>query len=89
MFEWELQSEATTILPNADMAILEEKPCFLSNKFVDCKQSSGYRNKGRVNHDSAKVLGEGSIANVKAIDTQDKGQVSTTSSHICEMSPQL
>ena len=72
------------------MAILEEKLGFLSsNKVVDCKQYSRYRNKGRVNHDSAKVLGEGSTDNVKAIATQDKGQVSTTNSDICEMSPQL
>ena len=68
--KWELQSEATSILPKADMAILEEKPGFLSgNKVVDYKQSSVYRKKGRVNHDSPKVLGEGSTANVKAIDT--------------------
>ena len=67
--EWELQSEATAVLPKADMAILEEKPGFLSgNKVVDCKKSSGYRNKGRVNYDSAKLLGEGSTANVKAVD---------------------
>lgn len=72
------------------MAILEEKLGFMSsNKVVDCKQSSRYRNKGRVNHDSAKVLGEGSTDNVKAIATQDKGQVSTTNSDICEMSAQL
>ena len=78
------------MLAKADMDILEEKLGFLpGNKVVDCKQSSGYRNKGRVNHDSAKVLGEGSTANVKEIDTQDKGQVSTTNSDICEMSPQL
>lgn len=88
--EWELQSEATAVLPKAVMVILEEKTGFLSgNKVVDCKQSSGYRNKGRDNHDSAKVLGEGSAANVKATDTQDKCQVSTTNSDICEMSAQL
>ena len=82
--EWELQSEATAVLPKADMAILEEKPGFLSgNKVVYCKKSSGYRNKGRVNYDSAKLLGEGSAANVKAVDAQDKGQVSTTNSDIC------
>lgn len=88
--ERELQSEAPAVLLKADMAILEEKSGFLSgNKLVDCKQSSGYRNKGRVNHDSAKVLGEGSAANVKAIDTQGKVQVSTTNSDICEMAAQL
>ena len=73
-----------------DMDILEEKLGFMSsNKVVDCKQSSRYRNKGRVNHDSAKLPGEGSAANVKAIDTQDKGQVSTTNSDICETSVEL
>lgn len=86
--EQELQLEAPAVLPKGDMAILEEKSVFLSgNKSVDLKQSFGYRNKSRASHESAKVLGEGSAANVKAIDTEDKGHLSNASD-IGEMAAQ-
>ena len=32
--EWELQLEASSVLPKVDMAILEEKPGFLSGKKI-------------------------------------------------------
>ena len=90
MVEHELQLEALAVLPKGDMAILEEKSIFLyGNKYVDCKQSFVYRNKSRASHESDKVLGEGAGANVKAIDTKDKGHLSNTNNDIGEMDAQL
>ena len=46
--EHELQLEALAVLPKGDMAILEEKDIFLSDKkSVDCKKYFVYRNKSR------------------------------------------
>lgn len=88
--EQELQLESPAVLSKADMVMLDEKAVFLSgNKAVDCKQSSGYRSKSRASNESAKVLGEGSAANVKAIDTEDKGHLSNTNNDIGEMAVQL
>ena len=88
--EQELQLEALAVLPKGDMAVLEEKSIFLSgNKAFDCKQSSVYRNKSRASHESAKVLGEGSVANVKEIDTKDKSHLFNTNNDIREMAAQL